>query len=100
MTAPTFCARCGEVDRYCTCPADDPAAGIDRGQYDDPGPPEPDEESSPPSSEPWTELGCTRRLAARFGAHLRHVGTWNKWLAWDGRRWRWTPPASPPAERR
>jgi putative DNA primase/helicase len=91
MSAPAFCDRCGEVDSYCTCPAADPAADIDRGQYDDPGPEEPgpadDPAPSSPSAEPWTELGCARRLAARFGGRLRHIGAWGKWLVWDERRW-------------
>ena len=28
------------------------------------------------------------RLIDRFGSDVRWVGTWDKWLAWDGRRWR------------
>ena len=35
-----------------------------------------------------TDLGNAHRLVARFGAGLRFVPTWNKWLYWDGQRWK------------
>lgn len=35
-----------------------------------------------------TDLGNARRLVNHFGAQLRYVGSWQKWLAWDGTRWR------------
>lgn len=35
-----------------------------------------------------TDLGNARRMVERFGGKLRYVGTWNKWLAWDGTRWK------------
>nr|WP_261360804.1 phage/plasmid primase, P4 family [Aeoliella straminimaris] len=27
-------------------------------------------------------------MVNRFGMHFRYVGTWNKWLVWEGGRWR------------
>lgn len=95
-----YCDVCQEHEKFCTCPPDDdPMAGGDPGEYDDPGPEPPDDEGAPvftstpvtavgpDGSEPWTELGCANRLAARFGAGLRYVGTWGRWLVWDGKRW-------------
>jgi P4 family phage/plasmid primase-like protien len=35
-----------------------------------------------------TDLGNARRLVAKYGANLRYVAEWRKWLAWDGKRWR------------
>ena len=36
----------------------------------------------------YTDLGNAHRLIAAHGAHLRFVPAWNKWLAYDGGRWR------------
>lgn len=38
--------------------------------------------------EETTDLGNARRLVKRYGAKTRYVGTWGKWLAWDGTRWK------------
>lgn len=35
-----------------------------------------------------TDLGNAKRLVARHGDDLRHVGLWGTWLCWDGIRWR------------
>lgn len=35
----------------------------------------------------WTDSGNAERLVALHGADLRHVTTWGKWLAFDGKRW-------------
>src|SRR5215207_2639323 len=35
-----------------------------------------------------TDLGNAERLVARHGKDLRYVYLWNKWLAWDGKRWK------------
>lgn len=49
-----------------------------------PGEPEPDE------SQPLalTDMGNAQRLVARYGHLLHYCHPWNKWLAWDGTRWR------------
>ena len=41
-----------------------------------------------PSSFRLTDLGNAERLVDRHGADLRFVHLWNKWLAWDGKRWK------------
>ncbi len=35
-----------------------------------------------------TDLGNGERFAARYGGQVRYVAAWDKWLLWDGRRWR------------
>lgn len=35
-----------------------------------------------------TDTGNARRLVALFGERLRFCHPWQKWLVWDGRRWR------------
>ncbi len=35
-----------------------------------------------------TDLGNARRLIDLHGDRLRYVGPWDKWLVWDGRRWK------------
>lgn len=35
-----------------------------------------------------TDLGNARRLVAQHGADLRYCYAWDKWLVWDGCRWR------------
>ena len=40
---------------------------------------------------PWfheTDLGNARRMVHHYRDKLRYVGTWRKWLAWDGTRWK------------
>lgn len=49
-----------------------------------PGEPEPDE--TQPLS--LTDMGNAQRLVARYGHQLHYCHPWNKWLAWDGTRWR------------
>jgi P4 family phage/plasmid primase-like protien len=34
-----------------------------------------------------TDLGNAERLVKRHGTELRYCHPWNRWLAWDGRRW-------------
>lgn len=34
-----------------------------------------------------TDVGNGIRIAIRHGADLRYCFPWNRWLAWDGRRW-------------
>lgn len=45
-----------------------------------------------PVLDPWafhtTDLGNADRLVARHGADLRYCHPWQKWLVWDGSRWR------------
>jgi putative DNA primase/helicase len=36
----------------------------------------------------FTDTGNAERLVARFGGILRFVPKWNRWLIWDGTRWR------------
>ena len=59
------CGECHSLPDYCDCPP--------------PADPLPDE--------PKTELGYARRLVHVYGAHLRYVAAWRRWLVWDGRRW-------------
>lgn len=41
------------------------------------------------ASEPkLTELGNAERFARAHGPRLRYVHAWDKWLVWDGRRWK------------
>ena len=35
-----------------------------------------------------TDYGNCQRLVKRFGARLRYVPAWDKWLVWDKKRWR------------
>jgi putative DNA primase/helicase len=35
-----------------------------------------------------TDIGNMQRFVEEHGERLRYVGSWNKWLAWDGTRWR------------
>jgi P4 family phage/plasmid primase-like protien len=45
-----------------------------------------------PVLDPWAfntdDLGNASRLVARHGADLRYCYPWQKWIVWDGRRWR------------
>lgn len=45
-----------------------------------------------------TDLGNARRLVNKHGEDLRYCHPWNKWLAWDGMRWK--PDDSGEVERR
>lgn len=42
--------------------------------------------------DPWkfntTDTGNAERLVAQHGLDLRYCHPWQKWMAWDGRRWR------------
>lgn len=42
--------------------------------------------------DPWafssTDLGNAERMVARHGSDLRYCHPWQKWLVWDGCRWR------------
>ncbi len=44
--------------------------------------------STGPSRFPSTDLGNARRLVAAHGRDIRFCHQWNKWLIWDGIRWR------------
>jgi putative DNA primase/helicase len=35
-----------------------------------------------------TDIGNAERFAQRHGEDVRYCHAWNKWLAWDGKRWR------------
>lgn len=35
-----------------------------------------------------SDLGNARRLVRQFGDRLHFVHPWNRWLVWDGRRWK------------
>ena len=37
---------------------------------------------------PITDLSNARRLVKQHGPDLRFSHAWNKWLVWDGRRWK------------
>ncbi len=37
---------------------------------------------------PSTDLGNAERFAGQHGKRVRYVATWDKWLVWDGTRWR------------
>ena len=39
-------------------------------------------------SEFHTDLGNARRLVARYGADIRFVPEWHKWIVWNETRWR------------
>ena len=43
--------------------------------------------ADPLPDEPRTELGYARRLIHVYGARLRYVPPWRRWLVWDGTRW-------------
>lgn len=51
-----------------------------------------DAQAGPPDAIPGVTLECTdianaEKLIELHGHNLRHVGTWGKWLVWDGTRW-------------
>jgi putative DNA primase/helicase len=77
-----YCMHCGRNEGTCagTRPTPDTRAKLklvsDAGGGDDPLP-----------GEPWTELGCARRLIHVYGDRLRYVPAWRQWLIWDGQRW-------------
>lgn len=77
---------------------DDPPAWID-----EPPPPESDEPPLglneteaerilaaliPPGAPDMTDVGNGERLAERYAGNFRYVLAWDKWIAWDGNRWR------------
>lgn len=43
--------------------------------------------TSVPLVRPHTDLGNCERLVDQYGAVVSYVGSWRKWLIWDGRRW-------------
>ena len=54
--------------------------------------PQDDERKADPPVDPWkfntTDTGNAERLVAQHGADLRYCHPWQKWIAWDGCRWR------------
>ena len=36
---------------------------------------------------PLTDTGNAERMVRQHGEKIRFVSHWNKWLAWDGKRW-------------
>lgn len=54
-------------------------------------PPDGDRKADTPV-DPWkfntTDTGNAERLVAQHGADLRYCHPWQKWMAWDGCRWR------------
>jgi putative DNA primase/helicase len=51
-------------------------------------PSEPDPVRPIIEAEGRTDATNSRRLVARFGNKVRWVGPWDKWLVWDGKRWK------------
>ena len=45
----------------------------------------PDKQHQPPV---FSDEALALRFAERHASDLRFVAAWNKWLSWDGRRWR------------
>jgi putative DNA primase/helicase len=45
----------------------------------------PDKQHRPPA---FSDEALALRFAERHSADLRFVAAWNRWLSWDGRRWR------------
>jgi putative DNA primase/helicase len=43
---------------------------------------------TPPGRRPFTDLGNAERFARQHGDRVRYVPAWDKWLIWDGLRWR------------
>ncbi|MDY0168497.1 MAG: phage/plasmid primase, P4 family [Thermoguttaceae bacterium] len=41
-----------------------------------------------PGRFPWTDTGLAERFAAQHAGKVRYCWPWQKWLSWDGRRWR------------
>ncbi len=41
-----------------------------------------------PANPPLTDVGNAQRFAREHGKDVRHCHPWNKWLVWDGTRWR------------
>jgi putative DNA primase/helicase len=37
---------------------------------------------------PTTDLGNAERFVSQHARYVRYVATWDKWLVWDGTRWR------------
>jgi P4 family phage/plasmid primase-like protien len=58
--------------------------------YHSGGPEITDRPPQAPEAEPihLTDLGNAMRLAAAYGANLRHCYTWGAWFEWDGARWK------------
>lgn len=54
---------------------------------DDDGP-DTEPEAEIPSESPEADLANARRLAHQFGDRLRYVVAWDRWLVWDGTRWK------------
>jgi putative DNA primase/helicase len=46
-----------------------------------------DKETTSQEGYHFTDLGNARRLVYTHGKDLRHCESWEKWLAWDARRW-------------
>ena len=47
----------------------------------------PGKRADPMPKEQRTELGYASRLVKVYGAQLRYVPAWRRWLIWDGTRW-------------
>lgn len=79
-------ARDGDEAR--TSDGDQGAAGDDRHGHDDGH--DDGRGAADDSGGGWalTDLGNARRLVVRHGRDLRFCYAWDKWLIWDGQRWR------------
>jgi putative DNA primase/helicase len=53
----------------------------------DPPPPPPGEPAEGGITADYTDLRNSEHLVEWHGSVLRFIGTWQKWLAWDGARW-------------
>src|SRR5439155_25646578 len=36
----------------------------------------------------FSDSGNAERLVSTYGDQIRFVASWDKWIAWDGKRWR------------
>jgi putative DNA primase/helicase len=52
-----------------------------------PAPPMADRSAKSRLKRPRTDLGNAERLIDRYGRNLRYCHPWDRWLAWDGKRW-------------
>ncbi len=66
-------------------PDAEPAPGGDVAPS--PEPPKP-AEAAAAKIEKYTDLGNARRFVARYRGTLLYCDLWNRWLVWDGRRWK------------
>lgn len=71
----------------------DPSTGQPHAVPPTPPPTPPAEPPSPPAAAAGgplrrTDQGNAERLVRRHGKDIRYVPKWDRWIIWDGRRWR------------